>query len=263
MASAVSSASPPMRITAQLPLRTTPAPSANTLGLPSKTNATTPSGAARRSMTKPSPRRCSRTFADAARSGRPAPEPSTGMAARIFVVDPQPGRAATTRLGALHVGPVRRRDGIPRAGVAEAPPAKPRKNASTCAAVHAPERRHRGLGLADRLSTWPCRLRFGRDHDQPLDPAHREHTVAGPEGRHGDHPRSDDHGRAGRKLRQFHRVTHGHREPPIPRRMPRGPRFRARRAVNPSPRSTGRPFRRRSCTTRRPRPRGPRRARTR
>ena len=54
IASAVPSASEPMRITTVFPVRTTPAASANTFGRPSNTKATTPSGALRASTDHPS-----------------------------------------------------------------------------------------------------------------------------------------------------------------------------------------------------------------
>ena len=54
IASAVASASEPMRITTVLPVRTTPVASANTFGRPSNTKPTTPSGARRASTLQPS-----------------------------------------------------------------------------------------------------------------------------------------------------------------------------------------------------------------
>jgi len=82
IASAVPSASDPIRITTVLPVRTTPAASANTLGRPSNTNATTPSGARRACTVQPGwPTSLNASLRPMAMSRQPR-RPST-MAVRI------------------------------------------------------------------------------------------------------------------------------------------------------------------------------------
>ena len=101
IARAVPSASDPIRNTAVLPVRTTPAASANTFGRPSNTNPTTPSGARLTSTSHPTCARVSITRSRAAGASRHVRNPAI-MSARIVgdssrrVVDRPPAAARST-----------------------------------------------------------------------------------------------------------------------------------------------------------------------
>ena len=114
IARAVPSASEPMRITTLLPLRTTPAASAKTLGRPSNTKATTPTGARRASTLHPSwailSTVVSRRTGDRSQPRRPAIMSSSipGDNVRRVVERPASVAAATSRSFAMRIGPTDR-----------------------------------------------------------------------------------------------------------------------------------------------------------
>ncbi len=110
IASAVPRASDPMRITTELPVRTTPAASAKTLGRPSNTKPTTPNGALLASTDHPSwvivRNGSSRRNDERSQPRRPAIMSSTIRSERVrrVVERPAADAAATSRALASRTG---------------------------------------------------------------------------------------------------------------------------------------------------------------
>ena len=110
IASAVRSASEPMRMTTVLPVRSTPLASAKTLGRPSNTNPTTPSGARRAATDQPAWSMRASTVSRAAGASRHHRSPAT-MSSRIrsdstsrVVERPAAAAAATSASFAARIG---------------------------------------------------------------------------------------------------------------------------------------------------------------
>ena len=136
IASAVANASDPMRITTVLPLRTTPAASAKTLGRPSKTNPTTPSGARRASTRHPScstvPTGASRRSGESRQPISPATmSPRMRSVSTSRVVD-RPERSAASTSARLAVSTCPITSASPRRA------ANPSKKDEICSSLTAP-----------------------------------------------------------------------------------------------------------------------------
>ena len=111
IASAVPSASDPMRMTTVLPVRSTPVASAKTLGRPSNTNPTTPSGARRAATDQPSWSMRASSASRAAGGVAPRPQPGDHVVAHPIATaraasssGRRPSAAATSASLAARIG---------------------------------------------------------------------------------------------------------------------------------------------------------------